>query len=205
VKRRFVRHVFRYWEIIRSRIPPQSASIIDALIAWGQLSIIAGRTRDLVETETGLEVRYTLRGSTTILAEASVRGHQLHRSGDVLRANRPPARQEPVAAALGPSRAGTPRYRRLTERRRHRYGRYRLGRPVHPRIDDEGSSVGGPGCARDLRSSRSTCAPPVGRRLAVDAECGLVMASPHGSPGRRWMIGFTFGTDASAQSRHAAG
>jgi uncharacterized NAD(P)/FAD-binding protein YdhS len=34
-KRRFLRHLFRYWEIIRSRIPPQSKAIIDAMRASG--------------------------------------------------------------------------------------------------------------------------------------------------------------------------
>jgi uncharacterized NAD(P)/FAD-binding protein YdhS len=61
-KRRFIRHLYRYWEIIRSRIPPESEAIIDAMRASGQLAILAGRIRDLVATETSLEVHYAQRG-----------------------------------------------------------------------------------------------------------------------------------------------
>jgi len=63
-KRRFVRHVFRYWEIIRSRIPPANAAIVDAMRASGQFEVIAGRVHDLVETEAAIEVHYTPRGGT---------------------------------------------------------------------------------------------------------------------------------------------
>ncbi len=61
-KRRFLRHLFRYWEIVRSRIPPESEAIIDAMRASGQLDIVAGRIRDFVETETAMEVHYIPRG-----------------------------------------------------------------------------------------------------------------------------------------------
>jgi uncharacterized NAD(P)/FAD-binding protein YdhS len=61
-KRRFQRHLFRYWEIIRSRIPPESDAVIAAMRASGQLGIVAGRIRDLVETETAIEVHYVPRG-----------------------------------------------------------------------------------------------------------------------------------------------
>lgn len=68
-KRRFLRHVFRYWEIIRSRIPPESEAIIHRMRASGQLEIAAGRIRDLVETEAGMEVHYTPRGGATSAVE----------------------------------------------------------------------------------------------------------------------------------------
>jgi uncharacterized NAD(P)/FAD-binding protein YdhS len=58
-KRRFLRHLFRYWEIIRSRIPPESDLIIQQLCASGQLQIIPGRIRNMVENETGIEVHYS--------------------------------------------------------------------------------------------------------------------------------------------------
>jgi uncharacterized NAD(P)/FAD-binding protein YdhS len=64
-KRRFMRHVFRYWERIRSRIPPESEKIIDALRAAGQLKIVAGRVHDLVDTGTAIEVHYTPRRRPT--------------------------------------------------------------------------------------------------------------------------------------------
>jgi uncharacterized NAD(P)/FAD-binding protein YdhS len=57
-KRRFLRHLFRYWEIIRSRIPPESQAIVDSMRASGQLHLVTGRIRDLFETETALEVHY---------------------------------------------------------------------------------------------------------------------------------------------------
>jgi uncharacterized NAD(P)/FAD-binding protein YdhS len=60
-KRRFLRHLFRHWEIIRSRIPPQSEAVIRRMRASGQLEIIAGRIHDIVETGAALEVRYTPR------------------------------------------------------------------------------------------------------------------------------------------------
>jgi uncharacterized NAD(P)/FAD-binding protein YdhS len=64
-KCRFLRHVFRYWERIRSRIPPQSEEVIDKLHAAGQLRIVAGRVRDLVDTGKAIEVHYTPRRRTT--------------------------------------------------------------------------------------------------------------------------------------------
>jgi uncharacterized NAD(P)/FAD-binding protein YdhS len=64
-KRRFLRHLFRYWEIIRSRIPPESEAIIARMRDSGQFTVIAGRIRNFVETETALEVQYVPRGRTT--------------------------------------------------------------------------------------------------------------------------------------------
>lgn len=61
-KRRFLRHAFRYWERIRSRIPPESGATIDRLRADGRLRVRAGRLRDIVETHSAVEVRYSPRG-----------------------------------------------------------------------------------------------------------------------------------------------
>jgi uncharacterized NAD(P)/FAD-binding protein YdhS len=68
-KRRFVRHAFRYWEIIRSRIPPQTDAIVGAMRESGQFAVVAGRIRDLEETDSGLEVRYSVRGATKVDVE----------------------------------------------------------------------------------------------------------------------------------------
>jgi uncharacterized NAD(P)/FAD-binding protein YdhS len=68
-KRRFLRHVFRYWEIIRSRIPPESEAVIDAMRATGQLDIVAGRLRDLVDNGTAMDVHYVPRGSDDCIVE----------------------------------------------------------------------------------------------------------------------------------------
>jgi uncharacterized NAD(P)/FAD-binding protein YdhS len=71
-KRRFLRHLFRYWEIIRSRIPPESEAIITTMRDSGQFNVIAGRIRDFVETEAALEVHYIPRGRTTDEVERAV-------------------------------------------------------------------------------------------------------------------------------------
>jgi uncharacterized NAD(P)/FAD-binding protein YdhS len=63
-KRRFLRHVFRYWEIIRSRIPPQSENIIRELQSTGQLKIIAGKIIDLNPTDNSMKMVYSERGSS---------------------------------------------------------------------------------------------------------------------------------------------
>lgn len=60
-KRRFLRHVFRYWEICRSRLPPESMAIIERMRAAGQLEIVGGRISDLVDTGTAMDVHYTSR------------------------------------------------------------------------------------------------------------------------------------------------
>jgi uncharacterized NAD(P)/FAD-binding protein YdhS len=70
-KRRFLRHLFRYWEIIRSRIPPESEVVIDAMRTSGQLEILAGRIHNLVETETAIEVHYVPRERTAHQVETA--------------------------------------------------------------------------------------------------------------------------------------
>ena len=64
-KLRFFRHVFRFWERIRSRIPPESENIINKLHATGQLRIVAGHVRDLLATGNAIEVHYTPRRRPT--------------------------------------------------------------------------------------------------------------------------------------------
>jgi uncharacterized NAD(P)/FAD-binding protein YdhS len=63
-KKRFLRHLFRYWEIIRSRIPPQSEAIIQEMRTSGQLEVFPGRVCDLVEVEGAMEVHYLPRDGT---------------------------------------------------------------------------------------------------------------------------------------------
>lgn len=57
-KRRFLRHLFRYWEIIRSRIPHENDLIVKDLLASGQLRIIRGRINDILETNGVMEVQF---------------------------------------------------------------------------------------------------------------------------------------------------
>jgi uncharacterized NAD(P)/FAD-binding protein YdhS len=64
-KRRFLRHLFRYWEIIRSRLPPESEAIIAAMRDSGQFNVIAGQIHDFVEAGAALEVHYIPQGRTT--------------------------------------------------------------------------------------------------------------------------------------------
>lgn len=61
-KRRFLRHGFRYWEIIRSRIPIGSEALLQRMRSSGRLRVIAGRIRDMADTASALEVCYTPHG-----------------------------------------------------------------------------------------------------------------------------------------------
>jgi uncharacterized NAD(P)/FAD-binding protein YdhS len=65
-KRKFLRHLFRYWEIIRSRIPQESGDVINKMMSTGQLTIIAGRITDMKAEEKFIEVVYKLRQSNTL-------------------------------------------------------------------------------------------------------------------------------------------
>ena len=62
-KTRFLRHVFRYWEIIRSRIPPLNERIINELIKKGQLEIFTGRIVDMRRVGNAFQVEYIDRKS----------------------------------------------------------------------------------------------------------------------------------------------
>jgi uncharacterized NAD(P)/FAD-binding protein YdhS len=57
-RKRFLRHLFRYWEIIRSRIPPRSEEIINELRSSGRLKIIAGRITGIKPSGNSLRVNY---------------------------------------------------------------------------------------------------------------------------------------------------
>jgi uncharacterized NAD(P)/FAD-binding protein YdhS len=63
-KRRFLRHAFRYWEIIRSRLAPENQAIIERLREAGQLETVAGRLVDLVDGAPGIDVHYRPRGAS---------------------------------------------------------------------------------------------------------------------------------------------
>jgi uncharacterized NAD(P)/FAD-binding protein YdhS len=62
-KKRFLRHVFRYWEIIRSRIPPESKRIIEEMQVSGQLNILTGRIIDFVMENNKIIMQYRVRRS----------------------------------------------------------------------------------------------------------------------------------------------
>jgi uncharacterized NAD(P)/FAD-binding protein YdhS len=56
-KRLFLRHVARYWEVHRHRVPPATARRIDELRSAGRLSVLRGRVIAVSDTPTGLYVR----------------------------------------------------------------------------------------------------------------------------------------------------
>jgi uncharacterized NAD(P)/FAD-binding protein YdhS len=66
-QRLFLRHVARYWEVHRHRMPPQTASRIAGLRCTGRLSVHAGRVVAVTEVPGGLRVRVDQHGAVTEL------------------------------------------------------------------------------------------------------------------------------------------
>jgi uncharacterized NAD(P)/FAD-binding protein YdhS len=67
-KRLFLRHVARYWEVHRHRVPPGTARRIDQLRSAGRLSVQRGRIIAVAERPAGLDVRIQQDGRVTELA-----------------------------------------------------------------------------------------------------------------------------------------
>jgi len=53
----FLRHVARYWEVHRHRMPPETARRVSALLGTGRLSVHAGRVREVTAESRVLRVR----------------------------------------------------------------------------------------------------------------------------------------------------
>ncbi len=53
----FLRHVARYWEVHRHRMPPETARRVSALLGTGRLSVHAGQVRTVTAEPGGLRVR----------------------------------------------------------------------------------------------------------------------------------------------------
>ena len=70
-KRRFLRHLFRYWEIIRSRIPPESEKIIHQLQKSGQMKLLSGSIVDFVANRNKIEMTYLTRDSKNLKRESA--------------------------------------------------------------------------------------------------------------------------------------
>jgi len=70
-KRSFLRHLFRYFEIIRSRIPRENASIPNQMLSSGQLTIIKGRITDMVPASNHIEVHYLPHGNSEMKMETA--------------------------------------------------------------------------------------------------------------------------------------
>ena len=61
----FLRHVARYWEVHRHRVPSATASRIDQLRSAGRLSVLPGRVVAVSDTPAGLCVRIARGGRVT--------------------------------------------------------------------------------------------------------------------------------------------
>jgi uncharacterized NAD(P)/FAD-binding protein YdhS len=66
-KRLFLRHVARYWEVHRHRVPPETARRIAALASAGRLIVHRGRVTSASHEHGGLRVRINQGGSCTEL------------------------------------------------------------------------------------------------------------------------------------------
>ena len=64
-QRRFLRHARPWWDVHRHRIAPQVAERLKRLVAEGRLEIVAGRVASMSESDGGLDVTVTRRGSRT--------------------------------------------------------------------------------------------------------------------------------------------
>jgi len=63
-KKQFFRHLRPYWDTHRHRIPEHSAVVIDTMLNYGQLEVMAGRILDFQELDNNLvRVKYRERGS----------------------------------------------------------------------------------------------------------------------------------------------
>ena len=64
-RRRFLRHLQRYWDIHRHRIAPWVATRIDAIRASGQLTVHAGRVESIDSDPRDFDVTWRPRGTAT--------------------------------------------------------------------------------------------------------------------------------------------
>ena len=144
-KRLFVRHVARYWEVHRHRMPPATARRITELRCTGRLSVLRGQVTGVSATAgpERLRIRVDQDGSVTDLPagwliNATGPGTDLTRTADPLLAG--PAQPGAGPAGPAPARPGRHPGRRRARRRGHAQPH-----PVHP----------GPDAARDpLRDDR---------------------------------------------------
>jgi uncharacterized NAD(P)/FAD-binding protein YdhS len=67
-QRLFLRHVARYWEVHRHRVPPETARRAAALISAGRLSVRRGRVTAATGQRVGVRVRIEAGGSSAELA-----------------------------------------------------------------------------------------------------------------------------------------
>ncbi|HYW94613.1 MAG TPA: FAD/NAD(P)-binding protein [Bacteroidales bacterium] len=70
-KKCFLGHLFRYWEIIRSRIPPASRKIVNELLDKGQLRILKGRITAIEPLADKVRIKYLHRELKTEKTESA--------------------------------------------------------------------------------------------------------------------------------------
>jgi len=113
-QRMFLRHVARYWEVHRHRMPPQTASRIAGLRCTGRLSVQAGRIIAVTEAPGGLRIRISQGGTVTELAagwlvNATGPNSDISRTGDRLLRDlfdRGLARPDPLGLGIDASPSG---------------------------------------------------------------------------------------------------
>jgi uncharacterized NAD(P)/FAD-binding protein YdhS len=64
--RRFVRHLRRYWDAHRHRVPAEGAATLQNMIARGQLSVIAGNVKSVAEAQGKARVNFVRRGEANL-------------------------------------------------------------------------------------------------------------------------------------------
>ena len=69
-KLRFLRHVFRYWEIIRSRIPLVNEKVLNDMQLSRQLQIVKGRIIDIISDDL-IQIKYYEPNSKRIKIESA--------------------------------------------------------------------------------------------------------------------------------------
>jgi uncharacterized NAD(P)/FAD-binding protein YdhS len=60
-RRRFLRHVRRYWDVHRHRMAPPHADLIEEMVSAGSLQVIAGRISSMKTQDDHVRVTYTPR------------------------------------------------------------------------------------------------------------------------------------------------
>lgn len=68
-KRRFLRYLRPFWETHRHRSSPETAARIDRMVGEGQLRVVAGRLREIVQDGPMVGVRYSPRGEPERVVE----------------------------------------------------------------------------------------------------------------------------------------
>lgn len=94
-RRRFLRHLRPWWDIHRHRLAPAVAGRIDAMVASGRLTLLAGKSCDVRHVDGGVEVAWRPRGEDTVRAMQATRVIScIGPQGDVARTD------DPLLAAL---------------------------------------------------------------------------------------------------------